>query len=50
MAITKMICQQCSAPIEWDGVSRRLQCDFCGTVYERTGRLEFHIGSVSKTM
>lgn len=38
MAITKMICQQCSAPIEWDGVSRRLQCDFCGTVYERTSR------------
>lgn len=38
MAITKMICQQCSAPIEWDGVSRRLQCSFCGTIYERTSR------------
>lgn len=30
------MCQQCNAPIEWDGVSRRLQCSFCGTVYERT--------------
>lgn len=38
MAIKKMICQQCNAPIEWDGVSSRLQCAFCGTVYERTSR------------
>lgn len=38
MAITKMICQQCNAPIEWDGASNRIQCSFCGTVYERTSR------------
>lgn len=36
MPIKKILCQQCGAPIEWDGVSRRLQCSFCGTVYERT--------------
>lgn len=36
MSIKKMICQQCNAPIEWDGVSKRLQCSYCGTVYERS--------------
>lgn len=28
-------CQQCNAPIPWDGVSIRLECPYCGTVYER---------------
>lgn len=42
MPIKKMICQQCNAPIEWDGVSRRLQCSFCGTVYERISTQSEH--------
>ena len=38
MSIEKIICQQCNAPIPWNGVDTRLQCQFCGTVYERTVR------------
>lgn len=40
MSIEKIVCKQCSAPISWDGVSTRLQCSFCGTVYERSIRKE----------
>lgn len=28
-------CQQCNASIPWDGVSVRLECPYCKTVYER---------------
>lgn len=38
MSIEKIICQQCNAPIPWDGVTNRLQCQYCGTVYERNAR------------
>lgn len=38
MPIEKIICQQCNAPIPWDGVATRLECSFCGTVYERSVR------------